>query len=57
MSFADAIHRSGRALLVCGAVSQPLKLMAQAEFHRHVGTANILPHIDAALARAGELHG
>jgi hypothetical protein len=37
-------------------LSQPLKLIAQAEFHRHVGTANILPHIDAALARAGELH-
>jgi hypothetical protein len=30
--------------------------MAQAEFHRHGGTAKILPNIDAALARAGELH-
>jgi len=54
--FADAIHRSGRALLLCGASSQPSRLMARAEFHRHIGAANILPNIDAALVRAGELH-
>jgi hypothetical protein len=28
----------------------------QAEFHRHVGAANILPNVDAALARRAELH-
>jgi sulfate permease, SulP family len=54
--FADAIHQSGRELLLCGAPSQPSRLMARAEFHRHIGAANILPNIDAALVRAGELH-
>jgi hypothetical protein len=29
--------------------------MAEAEFHRHVGAANILPNVEAALARAAEL--
>jgi SulP family sulfate permease len=54
--FSDAIHRSGRELLLCGAPSQPSRLMARADFHRHVGAANILPNIDAALTRASELH-
>jgi hypothetical protein len=30
--------------------------MTQAEFHRHVGHANILPNVEAALARAADLH-
>jgi len=29
--------------------------MAQAEFHRHVGAANILSYVEAALTRAAEL--
>ena len=49
---ADALRRSGRALLLCGAPSQPARLMEQSEFHRHVGSENILPHVDAALSRA-----
>ena len=53
--FADALHSSGRTLLLCGAPSQPATLMAQAEFHRHVGAENILPNVDAALRRAMEL--
>jgi SulP family sulfate permease len=53
--FADALRSSGRALLLCGAPSQPAALMAQAEFHRHVGAENILPNVDAALRRAMEL--
>ena len=53
--FADALHASGRALLLCGAPPHPARLMAQAEFHRHVGAANILPNVEAALARAAEL--
>jgi hypothetical protein len=31
--------------------------MDEAEFHRHVGTENILPNVDAALRRAKEIHG
>ena len=53
--FADALHASGRALLLCGAPPHPARLMAEAEFHRHVGAANILPNVEAALARAAEL--
>ena len=53
--FADAVHRSGRALVLCGAPSQPTRLMRDAEFHRHVGAENILPNVDAALRRAAEL--
>jgi len=30
-------------------------LMDEAEFHRHVGEENILPHVEAALTRAGEI--
>jgi SulP family sulfate permease len=54
--FADALHASGRTLLLCGAPPHPARLMAQAEFHRHVGAANILPNVEAALLRAHELH-
>jgi len=50
--FADAVHGSGRALLLCGALPQPLALFNRAEFHRHVGAENILPHVQAALDRA-----
>ena len=53
--FADAVHVSGRILLLCGAPSQPTRLMQRAEFHRHVGVENMLPSVDAALRRAREL--
>jgi sulfate permease, SulP family len=53
--FADAVHASGRSLLLCGAPSQPTRLMDRAEFHRHVGEENILPNVDAALRRAREI--
>jgi SulP family sulfate permease len=53
--FSDALRRGGRTLLLCGAPPQPSRLMSQAEFHRHVGEANILPDVDAALARAAEI--
>jgi len=49
---ADAIHRSGRALILCGAREQPVRLMHNAEFERHVGIENICPNITEALKRA-----
>jgi sulfate permease, SulP family len=52
---ADSLRLSGRALLLCGAPPQPAQLMDEAEFHRHVGEENILPHVEAALKRAGEI--
>ena len=54
--FADAVHASGRALLLCGAPSQPTHMMQRAGFHRHVGAENILPSVDAALRRAEKVH-
>jgi sulfate permease, SulP family len=53
---ADALHASGRELLLCGARKQPAHLMERADFHRHVGEANICPNIGAAIARAEQLH-
>jgi sulfate permease, SulP family len=53
--FADALRASGRTLLLCGAPSQPSKLMEGADFHRHIGEENILPSVDAALRRAEEI--
>ena len=52
---ADALESSGRTLLLCGALPQPSQLMDEAEFHRHVGAENILPNVEAALRRAGEI--
>jgi MFS superfamily sulfate permease-like transporter len=52
--FADAVRASGRVLLLCRATPQPARLMARAEFHRHVGAENILPNVEAALTRAVE---
>ena len=54
--FADAVQRSGRTLLLCGAQPQPARMMSRAEFHRHVGVENILPNVDAALRRATDIH-
>ena len=53
---ADALRRSGRQLLLCGARHQPATLMARADFHRHVGDENICAHIQDALQRARTLH-
>jgi SulP family sulfate permease len=53
--FADAVHAAGRTLLLCGALPQPARLMNEAEFHRHVGAENILPHVEGALQRAAEI--
>ena len=49
---ADALHATGRTLILCGAREQPAKLMDQAEFDEHVGHANVCADLDAALARA-----
>jgi sulfate permease, SulP family len=49
---ADALHASGRSMLLCGAREQPSQLMKQAEFERHVGAENICGSISEALQRA-----
>lgn len=53
--FADQVHSSGRALILCGAPEQPAQLMRQAEFEQHVGRENICESITAALERAHAL--
>ena len=52
---ADRLHASGRALILCGARSQPGKMMQRAEFEQHVGRENICPNILSALQRAEEI--
>ena len=42
--------------MLCGARQQPARFLHQAEFVRHVGADNIVPHVQAALARAQEIH-
>jgi SulP family sulfate permease len=53
---AEALHQSGRNLLLCGARHQPARLIARADFHRHIGDANVCPNVTEALRRARELH-
>jgi SulP family sulfate permease len=53
---ADAVHASGRGLILCGAREQPASLMHQAEFEERVGPGNISPSIAAALERAKVLY-
>jgi len=55
-AFCDRLRRSGRTLLLCGAREQPAALLAQSAFVQHVGRANILPHFEAALQRAADIH-
>ena len=54
---ADQLTGSGRTLVLCGAREQPAHLMARAEFHRHVGEANICANIQDAFKRARQLAG
>jgi SulP family sulfate permease len=53
--FSDRLHKSGRSLILCGARSQPARLLADVEFVQHVGRENIVAHVGAALARATEI--
>ncbi|MFZ0589062.1 MAG: SulP family inorganic anion transporter [Bryobacteraceae bacterium] len=54
--FAKRLQRSGRTLLLCGARDQPAQLLHRTDFVEHIGRENILPHIEAALQRAGEIN-
>jgi SulP family sulfate permease len=53
--FAERLHESGRTLLLCGARDQPAELLSGTEFVEEIGRENILPNVQAALARAREL--
>jgi len=55
-ALAKRLRASGRALLLCGAMPQPSKLLQQPRFIEQVGQENILPNVQAALDRARALH-
>jgi sulfate permease, SulP family len=50
--FADVLQASGRTLILCGMRDQPARMMERAEFHQHIGEANLTPTIEAALRRS-----
>jgi sulfate permease, SulP family len=52
---AEALHKSGRSMLICGARPQPAALMREAGFDRHVGAENICVNIEEALKRTEQL--
>lgn len=49
---AKRLRESGRTLLLCGAMDQPARLLAQSDMTERIGAENILPNVDAALERA-----
>jgi anti-anti-sigma regulatory factor len=54
--FADRLHKAGKTVLFCGARDQPARLLSRPDFVEHIGPENILPHVQAALARAREIN-
>jgi len=52
---AKRLRKSGRTLLLCGARDQPARLLQKADFIEHIGSENVLPHVEAALQRAQEI--
>ncbi|MDX1935378.1 MAG: SulP family inorganic anion transporter [Capsulimonadales bacterium] len=56
-NLADRLHASGKTLLLEGMRNQPASLIRRSrDLAQHVGEANILPHIEEALARAEVLN-
>jgi SulP family sulfate permease len=55
-TLSDRLKKSGRTLILCGARHQPAAFLHRAEFVEHVGGHNIVPHVQAALARAQDIH-
>lgn len=53
---AERLRATGRTLLLCGARSQPNQLLRQSDFLQFLGEENMLPHVEAALSRAREIH-
>ncbi len=54
--FADVVHAAHKALILCGAPTQPASFMQQAEFEEHVGKSNICDSIQGALDRARDVY-
>jgi sulfate permease, SulP family len=54
-ALSDRLQQTGRALVLCGARRQPAALLHRADFVAHVGAENVVPHFQAALARAADI--
>jgi SulP family sulfate permease len=50
--FAESVRSSGRALILCGALEQPARMMNKAEFQEVLGAGNICANVTEALERA-----
>jgi SulP family sulfate permease len=55
--FSNRLRKTGKTLLLCGAREQPSRLLSRSDFLEQVGVENVLPHVQAALARAREIQG
>jgi sulfate permease, SulP family len=55
--FSERLHKTGKTLLLCGARNQPSQLISRSDFLKRVGPKNVLPNIQAALARVNEIQG
>jgi SulP family sulfate permease len=55
--FSNRLRKAGKTLLMCGAREQPADLISRSDFLEHVGAENVLPHVQAALARARAIQG
>jgi sulfate permease, SulP family len=55
--FSNRLRKTGKTLLLCGAREQPSRLLSRSNFLEQVGVENVLPHVQAALARAREIQG
>jgi SulP family sulfate permease len=54
---ASRLSDSSRALVICGAQSQPAELIGRSKVIKLIGRRNMQPHLDAALERAAIIHG
>jgi SulP family sulfate permease len=55
-SFAKRLRGSGRALILCGAMEQPSKLLNGTRFVERLGQENIMANVQTALDRAREVY-
>jgi SulP family sulfate permease len=55
--FLERLHKVGKTLLLCGARDQPYGLLSGSDFLKHLGSENLLPHVQAALLRARDIQG
>jgi SulP family sulfate permease len=53
----DRLNATGRALVICGAQSQPAELIQRSKLMKLIGRRNVQPHLDAALERAAIIYG